>query len=222
MTLGFDNTDIDQVTRVTLVRHGRTAWNAAMRIQGHIDIELDDVGRWQAERVAHALGDERDIAHVYASDLGRARDTAQPLAQALGLPLQLDAVLRERHFGVFEGLTLADIDERHANDAQRWKQRDPDFGPPEGEVLRAFHERVVRTFTQIASRHPGQHIVIVSHGGVLDSMHREGTKVALSARRSWHVGNASIHRMLLAADGWTVVGWNDEFHLEAPVPGVMT
>jgi 2,3-bisphosphoglycerate-dependent phosphoglycerate mutase len=208
--------DIDQVTRVTLVRHGRTAWNAATRIQGQIDIDLDEVGRWQADQVARALGDERDIRQVYASDLGRARDTAAPLARRLGLTLQLEPTLRERHFGVFEGLTFADIDARHPDEADRWKGRDPNFGPAGGEVLIAFHDRAVRAVTQLAERHPGEHIVIVSHGGVLDSMYRAGSKIDVSARRSWHVGNASIHRMLLTAGGWTVVGWNDEFHLEAP------
>jgi 2,3-bisphosphoglycerate-dependent phosphoglycerate mutase len=211
--------DLDAATRVTLIRHGRTAWNAATRIQGQIDIELDHVGRWQADCVADALGDAPDVACLYASDLGRARDTALPLARALGVELHLDAALRERHFGAFEGLTFADIDAFHADQAHRWKHRDPVFAPEGGESLREFHDRAIRAVTKLAMQHAGQHIVIVSHGGVLDAMYRAGSKIDISARRTWHIGNASIHRMLLTQAGWMVVGWNDEFHLQAPMPG---
>jgi 2,3-bisphosphoglycerate-dependent phosphoglycerate mutase len=208
---------VDQATRVTLVRHGRTAWNALTRIQGQTDIDLDAVGRWQAERVAHALSGD-DIDAIYASDLKRARDTAQPTATALGKPLILDVSLRERHFGDFEGRTIADIEANSGQDGLRWRQRDPDFAPQGGESLRTFHDRSVAAFTHLALRHPGQHILVVSHGGVLDAMYRAGSRIDISARRSWHVGNAGIHRMLHADGVWTLVGWNDEFHLEAAMP----
>ncbi len=206
---------MDQTTRVILIRHGRTAWNAQTRIQGQIDIELDHLGRWQAQRVAESLASE-DIDVVYASDLGRARDTAMPLARVLGVELRLDESLRERHFGAFEGLTFAEIDEQRAEDALRWRSRDPDFAPAGGESLRDFQRRAVVAVTKVAAAHPGQHIVVVSHGGVLDAMYRAGSKLDVSAPRTWHIGNAGIHRMLYTGDGWTLVGWNDEFHLEGP------
>lgn len=208
---------MDQATRVTLVRHGRTAWNALTRIQGQTDIDLDAVGRWQAQQVAQALAGS-DIDAVYTSDLKRAHDTAQPAALALGKQLILDVSLRERHFGNFEGRTIADIETNSGQDGLRWRQRDPDFAPQGGESLRAFHERSIATFTRLAQAHPGQHILVVSHGGVLDAMYRAGSGVDITARRSWHVGNAGIHRMLHAAGVWTVVGWNDEHHLDVPMP----
>lgn len=202
------------VTRVTLVRHGRTAWNAQTRIQGHVDIALDDVGEWQAQRVAESLRDE-DVHAIYSSDLARARHTAAPLAQALALDLAVDTGLRERHFGSFEGLTFAQIDQHHVDDANRWRTRDPDFAPSGGETLRHFQARALQAVTRIAAQHAGAHIVVVTHGGVLDAMYRAGSRIAIDAPRSWHIGNASIHRMLLTEQGWTVVGWNDEFHLDA-------
>ncbi len=209
----WNDDDPHCVTRVTLVRHGRTAYNAATRIQGQLDIDLDELGAWQAQRMAQALADE-DISVVYASDLARARETARPLAQMLGVPLHLDAGLRERNFGAFEGLSFADLDLHHVDAARRWRTRDPEFGPEGGERLIDFNQRSVAAVTRVARLHPGQHIAVVSHGGVLDAMYRAGSRVTLEAPRSWHIGNASIHRMLLSREGWTVVGWNDEFHLD--------
>ncbi len=208
-----DHDEAHRVTRVTLVRHGRTAWNAQARIQGQIDIPLDDTGRWQAQRMAQALAGE-DIAIVYTSDLSRAADTALPLARALDVPLERDMRLRERHFGAFEGLTFAELDEKHVDASKRWRTREPGFAPDGGESLIDFHQRCVDAVTRVAQRHAGSHIAVVSHGGVLDAMYRAGSRVPLEQPRAWHIGNASIHRMLLSAEGWSIVGWNDEFHLE--------
>ena len=209
----FDAHDAHSVTRVTLVRHGRTAWNAEARIQGQVDIPLDDTGRWQAQRMGQALMGE-DIAIVYTSDLSRAADTAKALADALRLPLETDARLRERHFGAFEGLTFADLDVHHVDAARRWRTREPNFAPEGGESLIDFHNRSIDAVTRLARRHVGHHIAVVSHGGVLDAMYRAGSRVPLEQPRSWHIGNASIHRMMLSAEGWSIVGWNDEFHLD--------
>jgi probable phosphoglycerate mutase len=130
------------------------------------------------------------------------------------VPLEAHASLRERHFGAFEGLTFAELDEKHVDAARRWRTREPDFAPDGGETLLAFHQRCVDAITRLARRHPGSHIAVVAHGGVLDAMYRAGSRVPLEQSRSWHIGNASIHRMLLATEGWSIVGWNDEFHLD--------
>ena len=95
-------------TRIIAIRHGETAWNVATRIQGQLDIPLNETGRWQANRMAQALADE-PIRAIYASDLLRARETALALAEATGLPLLSEEGLREREFGLFEGKTFAEI-----------------------------------------------------------------------------------------------------------------
>ena len=97
---------MNEATRILAIRHGQTAWNAAARIQGHTDIELDDTGQWQARRVAQALGDE-DLQAIYSSDLARARDTAAPLAALHGLPVGIDEGLRERGFGTLAYINAA-------------------------------------------------------------------------------------------------------------------
>ena len=205
----------EAVTRILAIRHGETAWNVETRIQGQCDIGLNDTGRWQAERLVLALADDR-LDAVYSSDLQRALDTASGLAAGAGLALRTDAALRERGFGIFEGLTFADIEQRYPTESLRWRRRDADFGPEGGETLRAFYQRAVSGVASIASRHRGQHVAVVTHGGVLDALYRAASRIALDAPRTWHIGNASLNRLLHGDHGFTLVGWSDSQHLESP------
>ena len=200
-------------TRLFVLRHGQTAWNAEMRIQGHVDEPLDDTGRWQADRLAKALAGE-DLTFVYSSALQRARATAQPLAAATGAPLVTDPRLRERGFGRFEGQTYAEIERLWPDEAERWRRREAGFGPGGGEVLEPFYARCVDTVLELAAAHPGQAIAIVAHGGVLDCLYRAAVGVDLSAPRSWKIGNATINRLLFNGERLQLVGWNDTGHLE--------
>ncbi len=202
-----------QVTRVLAIRHGETAWNVDARIQGHVDIALNETGRWQAHRLALALADE-GIEAVYASDLLRALETARAVARGCGCAIVTDIGLRERGFGEFEGLTFNEVERRWPQQSARWRKRDPTFGPDGGEVLQDFHARCVATVARLACAHPGQTIAVVAHGGVMDSLYRAATHLGLQAPRSWELGNASINRLLHTPQGFTLVGWNDTWHLE--------
>ena len=203
-----------QFTRLIAVRHGETAWNVDTRVQGQLDIGLNEVGRRQSVRLAQALVDEQ-LEALYASDLGRARDTALAVASLTGLPLQLDPRLRERAFGRFEGMTYAEIEQRFPDESRRWRQRDPDFAPEGGgEALAAFQARAVAAVAAIASRHRGRHVAVITHGGVLDALYRAAARVALDAPRTWHLGNAGINRLLHGEAGFTLVGWGDTGHLQ--------
>jgi 2,3-bisphosphoglycerate-dependent phosphoglycerate mutase len=203
---------LEQVTRLILIRHGETAWNRATRIQGHTDIPLSPLGLAQAERLAEALADE-PLAAIYASDLSRARQTAEAVARARGLSVRLDPDLRERAFGRFEGLSWDEIARDYPEDAARWRRRDPDFAVGGGESLNVFSARCLQAARRSAAAHPGQSIALVAHGGVLDCLYRAATRAALEAPRSWQLGNASINRLLATAEGFTLVGWNDDRHL---------
>ena len=200
-------------TRLVVLRHGETAWNAAQRIQGHLDAPLSDRGVWQAERLGQALRDE-GLAMVYSSDLQRARTTAEAVARAAGVAgVHTEAALRERAFGRFEGLTYPEVEAQWPEDARRWRQREAGFAPGGGETLEDFFARCVPAAAAIASRHAGQSIALVAHGGVLDCLYRAATGVGLQAARSWHLGNASINRLLWHGEGFVLVGWNDDAHL---------
>ena len=202
----------DAVTRLIAVRHGETAWNTQSRIQGHTDIPLNETGLWQAERVGQAVAQEA-VHALYSSDLQRARLTALAIGRSAGLPVQLEEGLRERHFGELEGLTHDEIHARWPDQARRWKQRDPSYGPLGGETLRDFHARCVGQLTRLAQRHLGQTIVVVAHGGVLDCFYRAANGIDLEAPRSWTIGNATINRLLYSPEGLTMVGWADDGHL---------
>ena len=205
-----------ELTRIVAIRHGETSWNVDARIQGQLDVGLNETGRWQALRLAQALADERFDA-VYSSDLGRAWQTAQAVAEAAGVVLRSDQRLRERGFGVFEGLTFAEIEQRFAPQAQRWRSREASFGPEGGETLAGFVERAVDAVAAIAARHRGQHIAVVTHGGVLDALYRAASRIPIDAPRTWQIGNARINRLLHGEQGFMLVGWNDHLHLEVSV-----
>lgn len=183
------------------------------RIQGHTDIPLNARGRWQAARLLPALAGET-LHAVYASDLGRAVETASGFARAAGLQVRTEPGLRERHFGLFEGQRFDEIETRWPEQSARWRHRDPDFGPEGGETLNAFYARCVAVLTLLAERHAGQSIAVVSHGGVLDCLYRAATRIELQAPRTWQVGNATVNRLLHTAQGFTLVGWSDGQHLE--------
>lgn len=202
-----------EATRILAIRHGETAWNTQLRIQGHTDIALNEKGRWQAERLASALASE-SIDAIYASDLMRAHDTALAVSRQTGVAVVADVGLRERHFGAFEGQTFSEIETRWPEAALRWRKRDPDFAADGGETLQAFYDRCVAAATRVAKAHVGQHIVLVAHGGVLDVLYRAATRVGLQATRTWEVANAAVNRLLWTPEGFTLVGWNDQQHLE--------
>ncbi len=205
--------DFPESTRVIAIRHGETAWNAEMRMQGQLDIPLNDVGLRQAQRVGAALADEH-IDAIHSSDLARALQTAEPLAQRLGLPIGLEPGLRERCFGVFQGLTFDEVKARWPDESRRWRQREPDFAPEGAESLRVFAARAVAAAALIAAAHAGQTVVIVTHGGVLDSLYRAAARVGLQSSRSWLLANAGINRLLYTQQGFTLVGWADTGHLD--------
>ena len=203
-------------TRISAVRHGETAWNAVMRLQGQLDIDLNDLGRWQAERVGAALADSA-LQVIYSSDLCRAHHTAQAIARHSGVApadIRVHQGLRERCFGRFEGLTYAQVGELHPEDALRWKQRDPAWAPPGGESQTEVFARVQLALDAIAARHPGEHIAIVTHGGVLDVFYRLATGQGISAARTWDLGNCAINRLLWTPQALTLVGWADTAHLD--------
>jgi 2,3-bisphosphoglycerate-dependent phosphoglycerate mutase len=203
---------LNEATRIIAIRHGQTAWNAEMRMQGQLDTALDALGRWQAQQLAQALAHE-PIDAIVASDLSRAMDTASPLAEARGLRVQRERGLRERCFGNFEGFTYADIARHWPDETARWRARDPTFAPERGESLTAFYERCIAVAERLAGEHAGRAIVWVTHGGVLDCLYRAATRVALNAPRTWTLDNASINRLLHGDQGLMLVGWGDTHHL---------
>lgn len=202
-----------QSTRIIAIRHGETAWNVLTRLQGHLDIELNARGRWQASQVAQALADE-PLDAIYTSDLQRASETALAVARGTGVAPQIHLGLRERNFGMLQGQTHAEIEANWPEQALLWRQREPHWCPQGGESLNDFYQRSTQTTFELAAQHVGRQILLVAHGGVLDMLYRCATAQNLQAPRSWQLGNAAINRLLWTPHGLTLVGWADARHLE--------
>lgn len=207
-------------TEIILIRHGETAWNAARRLQGHTDIALNPEGERQARLLGISLQDE-PLAAIIASDLQRARQTAQAVANWHALPVQIDVALRERCFGGFEGLTYDEIARRFPLEFAAWQAREADTpmppGETEGESFRQFYVRCMDAFAVWAKRYPGQTIALVAHGGVLECAYRAAQGIGLGTPRKFHVYNASINRLSWQDGKLTLRTWGDCAHLdEAP------
>ncbi len=192
-------------TRLLLVRHGETGWNALRRIQGQTDIDLNEVGERQARAVARRLAAE-PVAAIHSSDLVRAWRTAEAIGEAVGMAVTPDAALRERHWGRFQGSRFDDIARESPADHARLLARDPSFDAHGGESLEQLALRTAGALRSIARRHPGRTVVVVSHGGVLDCAYRLAAGRDLSSPRDFALLNAAINEVFVHDDPAAAAG----------------
>jgi probable phosphoglycerate mutase len=197
-------------TRFILIRHGETEWNVEGRMQGHLDSPLTRDGVIQAQAVGERLREETFSA-LYSSDLGRARATAAHIS--FSSEMKLDARLRERQLGIFQGLTADDAQRLHADEFQQFRTRAPDHVVPGGESRRRLQRRVVACLLDLAQNHSGQTIVVVTHGGVLDVVYRFARTLALDAPREHEMTNASLNFLICSSAGLEVERWGEVAHL---------
>lgn len=204
-------------TELILVRHAETDANRASRIQGQLDGPLNEHGRRQALDLAERFLDERPAA-IYSSDLLRCRETAETIASELGIPVQETPLLREADFGQWEGKTAEEVREQFP-DEYRERQRDPySFQPPGGESKRQILDRVLPFLRELVVRHERTKVLVVTHGGPCTVVLHHVLGAPITARASFRVDNASIHRIEVGPLGWQVVTLNDTCHLKKPEP----
>ncbi|WP_417067854.1 histidine phosphatase family protein [Niveibacterium terrae] len=197
-----------------LIRHGETDWNLARRMQGHIDIALNARGQAQARALAKSLTGQ-SFSAIYASDLARARETASVSAQELGLAVTTEPLLRERHYGDFQGRTYEESRQAFPEAYERFIARDVDADfPGGGESLTIFFARVRAALEAIAARHSGSHVLVVTHGGVLDMAHRLASHLPLEQRRNFAIGNATVNWMRREQGSWRIETWDGRAHLD--------
>lgn len=196
---------------LVLVRHGETAWNREARFQGHTDIALSDVGRAQARALrtrleaAHAhLFDDAQTA-IVTSDLRRAHETAEIAFSAPGRTLHVRRELREFCYGVFEGLTRREIDERYPGVMAAWLTGDRTFSVDGGESRAQVHARVHATVRGFLDQAPQRHVVIVAHGGVMRQLLAACFDPA-GEPRGLGYGNTATHVIHVELTAWSYVG----------------
>jgi len=205
-------------TKLCLIRHGETTWNAERRLQGHTDIPLNAKGILQARQMAQALKNANLIFDVlYTSDLKRAADTANAIVELFGIEAKVDSTLRERHFGALQGLSIQEAPLVQPAIWQAHIARDLEHELEGGESIQQFALRVQTVLDKILAQHSGKTILLVSHGGTLDMMYRIASKQALSTERVASVPNASLNWITHQQDdGWSIERWADTRHLEGP------
>lgn len=205
-------------TKLIVIRHAETTWNRDKRMQGTTDTPLSDVGREQALALGRRLAG-RHFSALYSSDLSRARDTARAIAEHAGRELVIDPRLQERRFGIFEGLLATEIMSRYPEEHARFASRDPDYEVPGGESARDFTRRCIGCLSEIAGRHRGEEVVVVTHGLVLDALYRAAHRLEHGAPRPVPLINASVNLFGYEGGDWSMEVWGDVSHL---APGQVT
>lgn len=151
------------MTTLLLIRHGQTDWNVQGRYTGQSDIPLNEVGREQAQQAAAQLRHEPPDV-IMTSDLIRAYETAEIIAEACDIPVKTDPRLREINQGVWEGMYFLDIKARFAAEFAA-READPlSVAPPGGETVGQVRERVIAAITEAVRTYPGKRIAVVAHG----------------------------------------------------------
>ena len=202
-------------TRFCLVRHGETDWNAARRLQGHTDVELNARGIAQAKQMALALKRihlQFDV--LYTSDLQRAVRTAQAIEELFNICAIENGLLRERHLGALQGLTT---DEAPMREPELWKShisRNIEENLRGGESIQQLAKRISKALEQIRTKYLGKTILLVSHGGTLDMIYRIASNQPLDAEKAVSVPNASLNWISHDGLAWKVDRWADTSNLE--------
>ncbi len=206
---------MNPITRIALVRHGETDWNREHRIQGWTDVPLNAKGHTQAARLADELASQPFTA-IFSSTLARAHQTAQPVADRLQLPIQLDERLRERHLGALQGLTRQQISQHHPELNEALDEHRPNYQPPGGESIETFSGRVISALQAIAAAHPGGTVLLVAHGGVLDCALRWVRSEPWHTPRTASLPNAALNWFSVQQAAWRVEAFGLTDHLRMP------
>lgn len=154
------------MTKVHLIRHGETVDSDSRRYKGHIDVSLSEKGIEQVKRAALYLREKTEFKAIYCSDLSRAVNSAEIIASPFGLKPVIHEGLKERGFGVWEGMSFDEIKEKWPDAFASWAQNPVKFSPMDGESTLDVRDRAMQTFNELASKHKGDSIAIVAHGGI--------------------------------------------------------
>ncbi|MFA9409085.1 MAG: histidine phosphatase family protein [Candidatus Dadabacteria bacterium] len=182
-----------------LIRHGETDWNRIGRCQGVADIVLNENGKKQARELAHSLRDH-NIKAIYSSDLKRARETAQHIAEHHNITVQLEPGLQEMNQGDLEGLSFPDIRDKYAEVLKQWRESPETLRLPSGESLVEVQNRAWKVFEKVNQNHIGETVVVVSHNLTIITLLCKITGVGLKGFRDFHI-EATSKNIIISEDG---------------------
>ena len=185
----------NSLTTIVMVRHGETEWNQTGRVQGQTESDLTKLGQKQAEGAGKRLASMGTYDALYSSDMRRTKHTAEAITRHIGLEAQIIPELREMDFGALEGLLWDEVSQRvpEAQDKLWGDSTDPSWVVPGGESRDQMHQRTRSAVEKLARKHPGQKIIIVSHGGVIGFFLRSILDIPFDVRPSFSTRNGSIN-----------------------------
>ncbi len=200
--------------RLLLCRHGQTGFNASLRFQGQMDEPLSELGRQQARLLAGRLAEELvDVA--YTSDLARAHETATLALAGRGVPLHVDARLREVAFGRWEGMTFAEIKDKYPDDVVARERDRVHYAMPGGESLAQLADRVRGFLQDVLPRHESQPVLVIAHGGTVNAVISSLLDIPLTSWWRLRNHNANVSVLDFTLQGPRLVSFNDTCHLVA-------
>lgn len=203
--------EIKLKTYLTIIRHGETEWNRIGKQQGQLNSDLSENGIKQAQAIKEYIKNEYDL--IISSDLGRALQTAEIISEKFKYKIILNPGLRERHLGIMQGLTMEEFKEAYHEEYKKFASSDPDYIIPEGESARQRYDRAIDTFNKIINDYKGKNLLIVAHGGILDSIFRYVLNIPIKQKRSFSLINASINKFSFE-NSWMLESWGQINHMQ--------
>lgn len=204
---------MESITKFAFIRHGETLWNVERRWQGHLDIPLNAIGQQQAAAVAQRMVNH-SFSHLYSSDLQRTYQTAAAIAALTGHTILTEERIRERNLGIFQGLTQEEMETRFPDEFQLNRAPNPHYVIPQGESQQQFFDRTTQCLHDLAQRHIGESVVVVTHGGVLDCLFRFALGLPLETPRRFSLLNVSLNMFTIHDGFWKLEYWGDVAHLD--------
>ena len=199
-------------TEIILIRHGETEWNSQQRMQGHSNSDLSSVGQAQIQALGQWMKNV-PFDLIYSSDSLRAKQTAEAITQFSGHELQFDQRLREKNFGVFEGLTSEEARERHPEVFRLFKTAGSKYVIDEGESTQQLQDRALEIVNEIRIKHPEERVLLVTHGGFIRVVMKHSLGLSLETPTRFLIRNTGVFR-LVWEDKWLVSQMGGVSHLE--------
>jgi len=199
-------------TEIILIRHGETEWNSQQRMQGHSNSDLSSVGQAQIQALGQWMKNV-PFDHIYSSDSLRAKQTAEAITQFSAHELQFDQRLREKNFGVFEGLTSEEARERHPEVFRLFKTAGSKYVIDEGESTQQLQDRALEIVNEIRIKHPEERVLLVTHGGFIRVVMKHSLGLSLETPTRFLIRNTGVFR-LEWEDKWLVSQMGGVSHLE--------
>ena len=200
------------IKKIIMVRHGETKWNTENRIQGQANTPLTELGIKQAQQTGKALQKE-NISEIYSSDLGRAMQTAKVINKYLNLSITKKEELRERNYGVLQGISFDELDDKFPVIRLNMNSRDPNYVIPGGESIFQFSQRVSTCINSIIANSNASNLLLVVHGGVLERFFHTVVGLPLDFKRSFSLSNSSINKFSYVNGMWQLDSWGITNHL---------